>query len=327
MSNLNIGRFELHPFDLNAMPIMESYLALLKTDTSDYTFAANYLWISKGSGFYSIVEDTFCFFLLINGELTMILPPIGKQENTLKAIDICFSIMDENNQYPAYTRIDYVDEEILSAFVENLEETAEIFDLLEDYVVERSFSDYLYNCEDLINLTGNAYKNKRNEINKFISIHPNYQLHKLSPNEHGEGIISLMNKWISERMKYLPIGMSDAFLDGIYDERFAVKRMLRDYEKLGLVGLVIYIDGILCGFTAGERINDNTACVIVEKTDFSILGCAQFVFREFAKLLSSEYGIAYINVGDDMGFENLKKVKLSYRPAKILPKYVIYKRY
>ena len=306
---------------------MENYLCLLKIDTSDYTFAANYLWLSKGSGFYSIIEDTFCFFLLVNSELSMLLPPIGKLANMLKAIETCFSIMEQNNNYPAYTRIEYVDETVLSAFAGNLEEDAEIFDLFEDYVIERSFSDYIYNCQDLIELPGNLYKNKRNEINKFIRIHPNHQIEMLNTAAHGDKIMTLLDKWISERMKYLPNEQSDAFLDGIYDERFAIKRMLRDYEKLELLGLVIFIDGVLSGFTVGEKINDTTASVIVEKTDFNILGCAQFIFREFAKRLSTEYGTTYINVGDDMGFENLKKVKLSYRPVKMLPKYTIYKRH
>lgn len=327
MSNLKVGRYELHSFDLAAKTIMEHYLELLETDVSDYTFAANYLWISKGSGFYSIVEDSFCFFLLISGELSMLLPPIGKLESCLKAVETCFAIMEENNQHPAYTKIEYVDEKILSAFAEYLDKDAEIYDLFEDYVIERSFSDYIYYCDDLINLSGNSYKNKRNEVNKFIRIHPNHELQLLNPHGHGASIMALLDKWISERMKYLPDEQSDAFLDGIYDERFAIKRMLRDYEALGLVGLVILIDGVISGFTVGEKINDTTASVIVEKTDFNILGCAQFIFREFAKLLSKNYGVTYINVGDDMGFENLKKVKLSYSPAKMLPKYTIYKRH
>ncbi|WP_444995509.1 DUF2156 domain-containing protein [Aliikangiella sp. IMCC44359] len=327
MSNLKVGRYELHSLDLTAKPIMERYLYLLEMDTSDYTFAANYLWISKGSGFYSIIEDTFCFFLLSNGELSMLLPPIGKLENCLKAVETCFAIMEENNQYPAYTKIEYIDEKILSALAGHLEKDAEIFDLFEDYVIERSFSDYIYHCDDLIKLSGNSYKNKRNEINKFISIHPNHELQLLNTRDHGDNIMVLLDKWISERMKYLPNEQSDAFLDGIYDERFAIKRMLRDYEALELIGLVIIIDGVLSGFTVGEKINNTTASVIIEKTDFNILGCAQFIFREFAKLLSSNYDVIYINVGDDMGFENLKKVKLSYRPTKMLPKYTIYKRH
>lgn len=327
MSNLKVGQYELLSFDLNAKPVMESYLHLLNIDTSDYTFAANYLWLSKGSGFYAIIEDTFCFFLLVNSELSMLLPPIGKLENILRAIEQCFLIMEENNQYPAYTKIEYVDEQILSAFVDNVEKEADIFDEFQDYVIERSFSDYIYNCDDLIELSGNSYKHKRNEINKFIRIHPNYLIERLNTSVHGEKIMSLLDQWIAERMKYLPGDQSDAFIDGIYDERFAVKRMLRDYEKLNLVGLVIFIDGVLAGFTAGEKISDTTASVIVEKTDFNIMGCAQFIFREFAIYLSKEYGITYINVGDDMGFENLRKVKMSYRPVKMLPKYTVYKRH
>jgi hypothetical protein len=326
MSSLKIGTHELLSFDLPAKPIIDRYFQLLDLDNSDYTFAANYLWLSKGSGFYSIIEDTFCLFLLVNGELSMLLPPIGGLHNVIHAMETCFTLMDQNNSSPAYTKIEYIDEQILSAFVENVETDAEIFDLFEEYVVERSFSDYIYNSDDLITLPGNLYKSKRNEINKFIRIHPNHRVETLEVNKHHKGIVDLLNKWIAERMKYLPSDQEDAFLDGIFDERFAVKRMLKDYHQLELVGLVIYIDDILSGFTVGERINDTTACVIVEKTDFNILGCAQFIFREFAKLLLSQYGVKYINVGDDMGFENLKKVKMSYRPARILPKYTIYRR-
>ena len=327
MSNLKVGNYELLPFDLNAKPIMEEYLRLLHIDTSDYTFAANYLWLSKGSGFYAIIEDTFCFFLMVNSELSMLLPPIGKLDNMLKAIETSFSIMEENNNYPAYTRIEYVDEIILSAFADNIEAGAEIYDSFQDYVIERSFSDYIYTCSDLIELPGNIYKNKRNEINKFTRIHPTHQLEILNTAEHGEKVMALLDSWVSERMKYLPKEQSDAFLDGIYDERFAVKRMLRDYEKLELVGLVIFIEGVLSGFTVGEKVSDTTASVIIEKTDFNILGCAQFIFREFAKYLYEKYQVSHINVGDDMGFENLKKVKLSYRPVKMIPKYTIYKRH
>jgi hypothetical protein len=326
MSSLKIGTHELLSFDLSAKPIIDRYFRLLDLDNSDYTFAANYLWLSKGSGFYSIIEDTFCLFLLVNGELSMLLPPIGNLQNVIHAMETCFTLMDQNNSSLAYTKIEYIDEQILSAFVENIEAEAEIFDVFEEYVVERSFSDYIYNSDDLITLPGNLYKSKRNEINKFTRIHPNHRIDILKVNKHHEGIIDLLNKWVAERMKYLPKDQEDAFLDGIFDERFAVKRMLKDYQQLELVGLVIYIDDILSGFTVGERINGTTACVIVEKTDFNILGCAQFIFREFAKLLLSQYGVKYINVGDDMGFENLKKVKMSYRPARILPKYTIYRR-
>lgn len=90
--------------------------------------------------------------------------------------------------------------------------------------------------------------------------------------------------------------------------------------------MVLYIDDEIKGFTVGERINADTATVIIEKTDFEVLGCAQFIFREFCKMLKKHYDIVYINVGDDMGFENLKKVKMSYRPHRLIPKYTIYQK-
>lgn len=326
MSNLKVNEYELLPFDLAAKPIMDSYLSMLNLDTSDYTFAANYLWLSGGSGFYSIIGNTFCFFLLSNGELTMILPPIGKREDVINAMRTCFNIMDQNNSTALYTKIEYVDESLLSAFATDVEEGAEMFDIFEEYLVERTLVDYVYDCVDLIELKGNDYASKRNEINKFRRIHPDHETVLLDPIEHGPGIMQLVNSWISERMKYQPTEQTDKFLDGIYSERAAVKRMLRDYEKLDLIGLVILINGVIAGFTVGEKINERTASVIIEKTDFNILGCAQYIFREFAKLLAAQYQVTSINVGDDMGFENLKKVKMSYRPNSLIPKYTIYKR-
>lgn len=326
MSTLKIADYELQPFNLSAKPVMDRYLALLDLDTSDYTFAANYLWLSNGSGFYSIINDTFCFFLLTSGELSMLLPPIGRREDAVRTMQVCFDLMDQNNSSPVYSKIDYVDESLVAAFVGELEDGTEIFDLLADYLVERTLVDYLYNSTDLIELKGNNYATKRNEINKFKRIHPNYEVALLEVEQHREQILQLMNKWVADRMKYLPREEADAFLDGIYSERLAVKRMLRDYRELGLIGLVIIIDGEIKGFTAGERVNQQTASVIVEKTDFEIFGCAQFLFREFAKLLADQYAIQHINVGDDMGFENLKKVKMSYRPSRLIPKYTLYRR-
>jgi len=326
MSNLKIRDYELLPFDLAAKPIMEDYLRLLDLDISDYTFASNYLWLSNGSGFYSIIDDTFCFFLLTNGDISMLLPPIGLRKNIIKAIPTCFNLMVYNNNSNMNTKIYYVDESIVNEFVNELEEHTEIFDLLADYIVERALVDYVYETSDLIELKGNSYSTKRNEINKFRRIHPDHILETLDVEKHADGILELLNKWISDRMKYLPADQTEQFLDGIFSERSAIKRMLSAYNDLGLIGLVIIDNGQLIGFTVGEKINSDTASVIIEKTDFEVLGCAQYVFREFSKVLFEKYQVTRINVGDDMGFENLKKVKMSYRPSLMIPKYVIYKR-
>ena len=326
MTNLIIGDFDLRHFDLSAKPEMEYYLSLLNLDISDYTFAANYLWLSNASGFYAIIHDTFCFFVLSGGELSMLLPPLGRKEDVYESMSICFDIMNSNNSSKNFSKIEYVHEQLLEGFVDYLEEGTEIFEMLESYLVERKVVDYVYLCDALIDLKGNDYSNKRNEINKFMRIHPGYRLESMDIQKHGEAMMGLFNKWVSDRLRFMPKEEADVFLDGIYSERVAIKRLIQNFDALGLTGLVIVIDEQLAGFTVGERINANTASVIIEKTDFEILGCAQFLFREFSRLLKEKYTVEFINVGDDMGFENLKKVKMSYRPSKLLPKYTIYQK-
>jgi hypothetical protein len=138
--------------------------------------------------------------------------------------------------------------------------------------------------------------------------------------------MGLFHKWTAARMQYMPKEDSERFLDGISYERFALKRMFAYYGELELFGIILKINDDFSGFTIGEKLSDTTASIIVEKTDFEILGSAQFIFREFSKALQNEFGSLYINVGDDMGFENLKKVKMSYRPTKLVPKYTIYQK-
>ena len=325
MVDFRIGNYLLKPFTIHTKGLMEEYLQEVHSSLSDYSFAANFMWLANSSGFYTVVKDTFCLFILNGGELSMLLPPLGKKEYINDAIIECFEIMNLNNSSKYLSRIDYVDEYYMTDFVEEVE-GQDIFEILENYLIEKKLADYVYNIDDLIELRGNGYHTKRTEINKFKKNYPGFTTELLDPAIHTGEIIELFNRWVINRMKYMPKVELDAFLDGINYERFAIKRILKYYQEMGLFGMVLRIDGKVMGFTVGERTNETTATILIEKTEFDILGSAQFIFREFCKLLKAHYGSLYINAGDDMGFENLKKVKLSYRPAKLLPKYSIYQK-
>lgn len=326
MANLTVNEQILMPFTTDTKPVIEKYLAKLDVDLSDYTFAANYIWLANSSGFYAIINKCFCLFVMSGGELTMLLPPLGKKKYITDSIVKCFEIMNENNSSPYYARIDYVQESMIDEFVQSTDEAQNMFEMLEHYIVEKKLVDYIYQVDALIELRGNSYHTKRTEINKFIKSYPDHIVEELDTQKHHDEIINLFNKWVADRVKYMPKEEAEVFLEGIHQERHAIKHMLKNYTKLNLIGIVIYINGELKGFTVGERINNDTATVIIEKTDFEVLGCAQFIFREFSKMLKEHYNVTYINVGDDMGFENLKKVKMSYRPFKLVPKYTIYQK-
>jgi len=324
--NFSIRGYNLKPFTLEVKYEMDHYLQFIKTEISDYTFASNYIWLSNASGFYGIVNNCFSLFILQADQLTMLLPPIGEKRFINDAMVQCFEIMNSVNKDVSASRIDYVCEDVLSNFVNYLEEGTDIFEILENYVVEKRLIDYVYNTEDLINLSGNSYNSKRNEINKFKKIYENVKVEILDPVLHRDACTGLFQKWIASRMQYMPKEDSERFMDGISYERFALKRMFTYYKELELFGIILRINDEISGFTIGEKLDGDIASIIVEKTDFEKLGSAQYIFREFCKALKEEYGSKYINVGDDMGFENLKKVKMSYRPSKLIPKYTIYQK-
>lgn len=309
---LAIEGHKLYPFTIDVKPLFESYLGRAQVPLSDYTFANNIIWLSQKSGFYQIIDDCFCLFCLTGDGLTMPLPPLGSAEDQHAALSACFEIMDGYNATPWLGKVEFVYRGFLRALHVNPDDDT-LFPTVSDgaWLVERSLPDYIYTTSDLIELKGNAYKTKRNEINQFRRVHPDHRMEPVGP-QHYDGISELVNTWLQERIKYLPAQEIPNFLCTAELERTAINRALEHYDYLQLDGLCLIIGGRIEGFTFGERITADVASVLVEKTNFTIQGSAQYLFREFAKTYRD---CTYINVGDDLGLENLRKVKMSYRPA------------
>jgi hypothetical protein len=298
---LAVEGHRLYPFTIGARPEFERYVRQVPAPLSDYTFANNIIWLSQKSGFYQIIEDCFCLFSLNGHSLTMLLPPLGQPDNQRRALAACFEIMDRYNPTPYLGEIGFV----YASFAQLLEPDAP------HWLIERSLPDYIYRTADLIELRGNAYKTKRGEINQFRREHPDHRIEPLGP-RHWDGIRALTNTWLHNRLRYLAGEAIADFFYTVEQERQAIERALAHYDTLGLTGLALIIDGRLEGFTFGERITPDVGNVLVEKTNFAIAGSAQYLFREFAKTFAD---CTYINVGDDLGLENLRRVKMSYRPA------------
>ena len=298
---LAIENQRLYPFTIEAKSLFDRYARLIEAPLSDYTFANNIIWLSQKSGFYRIIEDCFCLFSLNGHCLTMLLPPLGHAARQPAALDACFRIMDAYNPSPYLSAVEYVYRD----FTDRIDNRAGC------WLMERSLPDYIYRTDDLIQLRGNAYKTKRSEINQFRRAPPDHRLEPLGP-PHWEGIRGLLNTWLRNRLRYLPGETIADFFYTVEQERLAIERALTHYDTLGLHGLCLFIDNRLEGFTFGERITPDVGNVLVEKTNFAMPGSAQFLFREFAKLFSD---CTFINVGDDLGLENLRRVKMSYRPA------------
>ncbi len=304
---LAIESHRLYPFTIEVKSLFDRYVKHVQAPLSDYTFANNIIWLSQKSGFYQIIEDCFCLFSLNGQCLTMLLPPLGEPGRQADALATCFDIMDGYNPSPYLSVVEYV----YRAFVNVLEPAGLGAGTSARWLIERSLPDYIYHTEDLIGLKGNAYKTKRSEINQFRRAYPDYRIEILG-SQHWDGIRALIDTWLKNRIQYMTAEAIADFFYTVEQERRAIERALEHYAALDLRGLCLFIGDHLEGFTFGERITADVANVLVEKTNFAIPGAAQYLFREFTKTFAD---CTYINVGDDLGLENLRRVKMSYRPT------------
>ena len=94
-----------------------------------------------------------------------------------------------------------------------------------------------------------------------------------------------------------------------------------------MISGIIRIEGKIVAVTFGEFAKTSSkekVLVHVEKADDRIRGLYQAINNEFCKRLPEE--TVYINREEDMGLENLRQTKLSYRPISLSMKYrVVFK--
>lgn len=174
---------------------------------------------------------------------------------------------------------------------------------------DRNFYDYIYLRSDLATLSGKKYQSKRNHINKFRNLYPDYKYLPITPDLIPE-CLRMEAEWC------IANGCHEQ--EGTGNERRAIIFALNNFERLGLSGGLLHVGGKIVAFTFGMPINQNTFGTHVEKADTNIEGAYTMINYEFANHIPGQY--TYINREEDLGLEGLRKAKLSYHPAILLEK-------
>ncbi|KXB85390.1 hypothetical protein HMPREF3034_00242 [Prevotella sp. DNF00663] len=178
---------------------------------------------------------------------------------------------------------------------------------------DRDYSDYIYLRSKLITLSGKKLQSKRNHINKFKSLYPDYEYRALTTDMIPE-CQRLAGEWRAGQE-------DDTEGHSIYSEMRSMTRAFDHWDELGLMGGTIWVDDKLIAFTYGTPINQTTFDICVEKADTNYEGAFTIINQEFAKHIPEQY--IYINREEDMGDEGLRRAKLSYKPDILLEKNVI----
>lgn len=178
---------------------------------------------------------------------------------------------------------------------------------------DRNYADYIYTREKLINLSGKKLQSKRNHINKFKKLYPNYEYRELTTD--------MIPQCLSLERQWRGMQTDTEQTESQTEELRSMTRAFHRWEALGLQGGTIWIDGKMVAFTYGAPINHSTFDVCVEKADTSYDGSFTIINQEFARHLPENF--FYINREEDMGEEGLRFAKLSYQPDILLEKNVL----
>ena len=179
------------------------------------------------------------------------------------------------------------------------------------YSSDAGDSDYIYLRSELASLSGKAFHKKKNHFSKFVRTYPDYKYYEI-------GACNIYDaQKVADAWYYEHLQDDDASQLAEYK---AIKEALENFEELGLLGGIIYVNDSPCAMTIASKINENTVDVHFEKAvgEYALNGGYAAINKLFSEKLD---GVTWLNREEDIGIEGLRKAKLSYRPKIMLKKY------
>lgn len=286
------------PVTIDDKETLQSFFNKVSFGNCDFSFSNIFSWKHHYDTTFAIKDD----FLYIRFQLADHLPgylfPIG--EGNLKAA--IEQLKQDTNERATELRLCAI--------------TPQMFDLLEDampghflYEKDRDWYEYIYSSKDLITLVGKKYQAKRNHIHKFERT---YEWEYLPiTREIIPDCLKLYERWCAENG-----GCNSE--QSLIEERIATQNAFQNYEKLGLIGGTLRINGEILAYSYGQPLTKNIFGVHAEKCLYEIDGGFTMINREFAKHNCSNY--SYINREEDLGLDSLRQAKMSYHPVILLEK-------
>lgn len=277
--------------------LMEFYLDKNPSRSCERKFANIYLWARHYGMKFAIIEDALVIGSA-EGQIVFAYPS-GEPENIKKAIDVLMEFCREKGEKFILTGVTE----------ENFQQLEGWYPGLFQIEYDRDKAEYVYEQEKLATLAGKKLHGKRNHINKFQRMYPDWSYERLS-DDNVEGCFQMALSWRNQN------GCDEDVEKN--NEMCVTLNALRLYKELNLKGGVLKIGERIVAFTIGEEQCEDTFVVHIEKAFPDVEGAYPMINQQFVKNECTDY--MYINREEDTGEEGLRQAKLSYRPVFLVEK-------
>ena len=293
-------------------PVLEEYLNGFEYKTSGLSFSAMYMWRDSNMFSWDIMGEYMCVAGISHLELEegiilpFLFPPLTRtgaydKDELRRSIFLAREHFEKAGQPFSLRLVPVHLVEIIREAVPELK-----------WQDDRPNYDYIYRTQDLIDLKGRDFHGKKNHLNYFKKTYE-YEYVELTSAMAEEAM-----EFIAEFNERKDVPEHEKEMLRFEEE--AMRDVLLNLEAVGYSAGAIRIDGKIEAIAIGGRLGSNMITEHVEKANVNYRGLYQAINNEFCKHVASR--AKYINREEDMGIPNLRKAKLSYRPCKLLEKYI-----
>lgn len=283
----------------------QAYQALLAADRPrgcEYTFGNLYMWGERQLAFV----QGFALIFSRYDDFTAYSMPVGAGDRRA-AVECLLADARERG----------VPFRLIGLTGEDRQELEVLFPGKFRFRTERDSFDYVYDIHALAELPGRKLQKKRNHVNRFYAMHPEWYVQEIRE-DMLPALRRMAGEWYAQRETYRT--------EGLYDmEKTAIRRAFDHYRELELEGLVLKEGDRLLAFTMGSRMGEDVFDAHFEKAVDYVDGTYAMINREFAVYLRNRYPeLRYIDREDDMGLEGLRQAKCAYNPHHFIEKQTAY---
>ena len=177
---------------------------------------------------------------------------------------------------------------------------------------DRNNWDYVYDKDDLIQLSGNKFYQKRKRLNRF---NQKYKHH-----------FQLLTEDLLDDCKKLQLEWCDKneckLNEDLIEEKHAILKAIDNYPELDYRGGVLYVDDECVAYTFGELLSKDTLVIHIEKAHVEYEGSYQAINNFFVKECCKD--VKFVNREQDLGDPGLRQAKSTYNPHHMIEKGIVH---